>query len=261
MVAGLSNVTYESRLEIPDLYPLEFRRLRGDLILSHFFRVGLVEQFFTVANDDGRRGHNRKLFKLRPRTFLRQQFFSYRVINYWNSLPSEVVQFELPADVAKVFDRFSNEMLSEHTRNESKCFLSPEAIQARKHKFLDLFQTHQIELFISSVKTGPRRETFRILFIVSAYAPGNCSDIGVKDAFHSNLAALFRLIHGFDIVVLARDMTVQIGCLIEVESPASGSFGIASHLREWRVTVAAVREHRQILQAYPYNWSQANVSR
>ncbi|KAA3676029.1 uncharacterized protein DEA37_0011181 [Paragonimus westermani] len=92
MVAGLSNVTYESRLEILDLYLLEFRRLPGDLILTHFFfRAGLVEQFFTVANDDGWRGHNRKLFKLRPRTLLRQQFFSYRVIDYWNSLPSEVV--------------------------------------------------------------------------------------------------------------------------------------------------------------------------
>ncbi|KAA3674784.1 uncharacterized protein DEA37_0008698 [Paragonimus westermani] len=37
MVAGLSNVTYESRLEILDLCPLEFRRLRGDLISTHFF--------------------------------------------------------------------------------------------------------------------------------------------------------------------------------------------------------------------------------
>ncbi|KAF6776333.1 hypothetical protein AHF37_07033, partial [Paragonimus kellicotti] len=92
LVTGLRNVAYESRLEILDLYPLEYRRLRGDLILTHFFfRVGLVEQFFMIANDDGRRGHNRKLFKLRPRTFLRQQFFSYRVINLWNSLPSEVV--------------------------------------------------------------------------------------------------------------------------------------------------------------------------
>ncbi|KAA3681422.1 cathepsin F [Paragonimus westermani] len=79
MVAGLRNVTYEFRLEILDMYPLEFRRLCGDLLLTHFFiMVGLVEQFFSVANGDGRRGHNRKPFKLRPRTFLRQQFFSYR---------------------------------------------------------------------------------------------------------------------------------------------------------------------------------------
>ncbi|KAA3678404.1 gem associated protein 6 [Paragonimus westermani] len=71
------------------------------------------------------------------------------IICGWAIMKTEVVQFELPADVAKVFDRFSNEMLSEHTRNESKCFLSPEAIQARKHKLLDLFQTHQIELSMS----------------------------------------------------------------------------------------------------------------
>ncbi|KAA3673705.1 uncharacterized protein DEA37_0003356 [Paragonimus westermani] len=114
MVAGLSNVTYKSRLEILDLYPLEFRRLRGDLILTHFFsRGGLAEQFFTVANDDGRRGHNRKVFKRRPRTFLRQQFFSCRVINYWNSLPSEVVS-------SASMDRFKA-LLDSHSTQIALC--------------------------------------------------------------------------------------------------------------------------------------------
>ncbi|KAA3680755.1 uncharacterized protein DEA37_0006971 [Paragonimus westermani] len=92
MVTGLRHLSYESRLEILDLYPLEFRRLRGDLILTHFlFSTGLVQQFFTLVSDNSRRGHDKKLYKLRPRTFLRQQFFSYRVINYWNDLPLEIV--------------------------------------------------------------------------------------------------------------------------------------------------------------------------
>ncbi|KAA3680178.1 uncharacterized protein DEA37_0009933 [Paragonimus westermani] len=91
MVTGLRHLSYESRLEILDLYPLEFRRLRGDLILTHFlFSTGLVQQFFTLVSDNSRRGHDKKLYKLRPRTFLRQQFFSYRVINYWNDLPLEI---------------------------------------------------------------------------------------------------------------------------------------------------------------------------
>ncbi|KER26062.1 hypothetical protein T265_06636 [Opisthorchis viverrini] len=35
MVAGLKSVEYETRLAMLDLFPLEYRRLRGDLILTH----------------------------------------------------------------------------------------------------------------------------------------------------------------------------------------------------------------------------------
>ncbi|KAA3670832.1 uncharacterized protein DEA37_0011764 [Paragonimus westermani] len=61
MVTGLRHLSYESRLEILELYPLEFRRLRGDLILTHFqFSTGLVQQFFTLVRDNSRRGHDMK---------------------------------------------------------------------------------------------------------------------------------------------------------------------------------------------------------
>ncbi|KAA3682117.1 uncharacterized protein DEA37_0002048 [Paragonimus westermani] len=113
VVAGLSNVTYRFRLEILDLYPLEFQRLRGDLMLTYlFFRAGLVEQFFTVANGDGQRGHNKQLFKLRPRTFLRQQFFSYRANNYWNSLPSEIIGSASRDRFKALLDSHSSKILS-----------------------------------------------------------------------------------------------------------------------------------------------------
>jgi hypothetical protein len=91
MVTGLQSVCYERRLEILDLYPLDYRRLRGDLITAYsFFENGLATSFFAFS-DDNRRGHDRKLFKVRARTFLRQHFFSLRIVNAWNSLPQNVV--------------------------------------------------------------------------------------------------------------------------------------------------------------------------
>ncbi|KER27373.1 hypothetical protein T265_13808, partial [Opisthorchis viverrini] len=48
MVAGLKSANYETRLEMLDFFPLEYRRLRGDLILTY--------ALFDPANT--RRGHN-----------------------------------------------------------------------------------------------------------------------------------------------------------------------------------------------------------
>ncbi|KAA3675920.1 uncharacterized protein DEA37_0013235 [Paragonimus westermani] len=80
-----------------------------------------------------------------------------------------------------------------------------------------------------SVRVSPRRKTVRNLFVVSAYAPTDCSDIGVKDVFYSDLAALLRSTRGSDIVVLAGDMNAQVGRFGEAESRLGGRFGIASH--------------------------------
>jgi len=38
------------------------------------------------------RGHRFKLFKRRPNTRLRQHFFTARITEIWNSLPSKVVE-------------------------------------------------------------------------------------------------------------------------------------------------------------------------
>ncbi|GAA42734.1 hypothetical protein CLF_105993 [Clonorchis sinensis] len=56
MVAGLMSVDYETRLVVFDIFPLEYRRLRGDLILTYALLVqGLANRFFTVdqANTAG----------------------------------------------------------------------------------------------------------------------------------------------------------------------------------------------------------------
>ncbi|KAA3670960.1 uncharacterized protein DEA37_0009507, partial [Paragonimus westermani] len=55
------------------------------------------------------------------------------------------------------------------------------------------------------------------------------SDVGVKDVFYSDLAALLRSIRGSDIVILAGDINTQVGRFGEAESRLGGRFGIASY--------------------------------
>jgi len=82
---GLSDLSYEKRLQRLDLYSLCCRRQRGDLIEVYKLL------FFTLNNSTSTRGHQFKLFKVRSRLLVRHHFFSNRVINQWNPLPSTVV--------------------------------------------------------------------------------------------------------------------------------------------------------------------------
>ena len=91
-VRGLRHLSYEDRLERLNLYPLDIRRLRGDLIFTYImFSKGETEQFFIAGDGTSLRGQNRKLFVPRVNTSSRQKFFSYRVVTPWNSLPSDIV--------------------------------------------------------------------------------------------------------------------------------------------------------------------------
>ena len=93
MVRGLFHTPYPIRLIELNLYPLESRRIRADLFLVyHLFCSGLVDQFFSRPHVSTLRGHSKKLFLPRPRTTLRHNFFTFRVIALWNSLPEEVVE-------------------------------------------------------------------------------------------------------------------------------------------------------------------------
>ncbi|GAA56201.1 hypothetical protein CLF_110262 [Clonorchis sinensis] len=61
MVAGLKSMDYETRLVVLDLFPLECRRLRGDIILTYaLFEQGLANRFFTVDPANTRRGHGER---------------------------------------------------------------------------------------------------------------------------------------------------------------------------------------------------------
>ena len=108
LVRGLEDLTYEERLVELDLYSLERRRVRGDLIELHkmFHKENYItaDTFVTLATDN-HRGHKLKLFKPRCRTLLRQKSFSQRIIDSWNALPPQVVQVRTVAAFKAALDK------------------------------------------------------------------------------------------------------------------------------------------------------------
>jgi hypothetical protein len=92
MVPELKELSYEERLKQLNLYSLERRRLRGDLIETFKILKGLdkvnAEQFFSINATGRTRGHSMKLFKsgMKKGLLCRKHFFSQRVINEWNGL-------------------------------------------------------------------------------------------------------------------------------------------------------------------------------
>ncbi|KAK6178413.1 hypothetical protein SNE40_013205 [Patella caerulea] len=93
LISGLKDLSYEERLEKLKLPSMAFRRARGDVIEAYKYTHGLykTDQIFELDTDKTRRGHSYKLKKRHCKTATRSNFFSYRVVNEWNSLPEDVV--------------------------------------------------------------------------------------------------------------------------------------------------------------------------
>ena len=99
MVSGLKGKTYRERLSEVGLTTLEERRKRGDMIevwkvLHHEEDVN-VSTWFTMASDRGgqqTRQSSDKLNLVLPsfKHDIRKYFWSVRVIEDWNSLPSYI---------------------------------------------------------------------------------------------------------------------------------------------------------------------------
>lgn len=95
LVKPLAKLSYESRLKELKIYSLYCRRQRGDLIETYKLLNGYYDvdwnMFFTPSPLQNTRGHQMKLYKKSSKLILRSNFFTQRVINLWNSLPSSVV--------------------------------------------------------------------------------------------------------------------------------------------------------------------------
>lgn len=98
MIVEVKNLSYEERLMRLQLWSLEERRNRADLIEVFKMLKGLSSvsygRFFNIASDGKTRGHSLKLVKKRFSTSIRQHFFSERVINRWNSLDEDTVSVQ-----------------------------------------------------------------------------------------------------------------------------------------------------------------------
>ena len=93
-IIGLGDLPYEERLKRLDLFSVQGRLLRADLILVWKIFAGECAincaQFFTL-NISSRRGHSRKLYLPKTQRDTRKRFFSVRVVKAWNSLTEQTV--------------------------------------------------------------------------------------------------------------------------------------------------------------------------
>jgi len=94
---GLRYFSYSERLWRLDLTSLELRRLHTDLIMCYKIVFGIIDlnfgEFFTVSPSTVTRGHQYKLYRQRGDATARNNFFSIRVVNIWNNLPVDIVDF------------------------------------------------------------------------------------------------------------------------------------------------------------------------
>ena len=95
LIPNLRNKFYNDRLSELDLFSLEKRRLRGQLIECFKIIKGFVNldsgKLFTPSSNTRTRGHNEKLKGFKVDLDITQIFFTHKVVNEWNALPSEVV--------------------------------------------------------------------------------------------------------------------------------------------------------------------------
>lgn len=109
-ISECRGLNYEDRLRVTGLTTLQDRRDRGDMLevfktLKGFNKVD-HNQFFKLAESSNTRGHSLKLLKERARLDCRQNFFSNRVVNKWNSLPRMIVDSPNVNSFKNRYDKF-----------------------------------------------------------------------------------------------------------------------------------------------------------
>lgn len=95
MIPRLRNKSYEERLKELNLFSLEKRRVRGDLItlfkIFNGFTNMNIEKYLSVDRSNVTRNNGFKIVGKRFKTNEAKHFFFNRVVNIWNRLPSNVV--------------------------------------------------------------------------------------------------------------------------------------------------------------------------
>ena len=108
LVKGFQHLSYEERLKKLNLKSLSYRRHKADMVQVFKCIKGIDKlnfgNMFKFSNTGKTRGHKYKLQKQKFKTGIRQNFFSQRVINSWNNLPSSVINSSSLFAFKKNFD-------------------------------------------------------------------------------------------------------------------------------------------------------------
>ena len=95
LIPSIRHLGYERRLEHLNMYSLEKRRLRGQLIETFKILKGIdkidYRQLFTLSQNQTR-SNGWKLELKRFNTSQCGNFFTFKIPSYWNRLPAEVVE-------------------------------------------------------------------------------------------------------------------------------------------------------------------------
>lgn len=96
MIPSLRNKSYEERLRELHLFPLQHRRLRGDLIQVFKIIKGIdnmdCSKYFSIDNSNYTRGNGCKIIGKSFNSNESKNFFFNRIVNLWNGLPRDVIE-------------------------------------------------------------------------------------------------------------------------------------------------------------------------
>ena len=113
LIPGFRALPYEERLKRLDMFSLKDRRIRGDLIQTFKIVKNIDnvnrDNFFELSSQLTTRNNGLKLKGQRFNTDLRKNYFSVRVINYWNKLPASVVEANTTANFKDRLDKYFKE--------------------------------------------------------------------------------------------------------------------------------------------------------
>ena len=114
-IKNLTNIPYEDRLKLIKLPSLEYRLIRGDMIqvykiANNFYDPITTNSIFKFSSNTRLRGHNYKILKQNTNKTKFSNFFTNRVVNTWNKLPSNVVNAKTINEFKNLFDKHNVEL-------------------------------------------------------------------------------------------------------------------------------------------------------
>lgn len=108
MIPGLRDVPYLERCLVLDMFTLEYRRTRMDMIFVYrticLRKMPTVEKLFDLATLRSTRGHQFKLEKKRLTRVPAVYSLPSRVVTLWNGLPENIVQATTETEFKRLLD-------------------------------------------------------------------------------------------------------------------------------------------------------------